>query len=67
MITEIVEVITSFAGAFWAVIVNGLTELSTAFYTSEDGLTFVGTILFIGLGLFLVLFVVNWIRSLIRA
>jgi len=66
MITEIVGVITGFAEAFWTVIVGGLTELSTAFY--DDGsLTFVGTILFIGLGLFLVMFVVNWLIKLIRA
>ena len=66
MITEITGVITGFAEAFWTVIVGGLTELSTAFY--DDGsLTFVGTILFIGLGLFLVMFVVNWLIKLIRA
>jgi len=66
MVTEIVGVITGFAEAFWTVIVDGLTELTTAFY--DDGsLTFLGTILFIGLGLFLVMFVVNWIRKLIRA
>jgi hypothetical protein len=64
MVTEIVGVITGFAEAFWTVIVDGLTELTTAFY--DDGsLTFLGTILFIGLGLFLVMFVVNWIRKLI--
>lgn len=66
MIIEIVGVITGFAEAFWTVIVDGLTELSTAFYNDGE-LTFVGTILFIGLGLFLVMFVVNWIRKLIRA
>lgn len=66
MITEIVDVITGFAEAFWTVIVDGLTELSKAFY-NDGSLTFVGTILFIGLGLFLVMFVVNWIRKLIRA
>jgi uncharacterized membrane protein len=66
MITEIVGVITEFAEAFWSVIVGGMTELSTAFY--DDGsLTFVGTILFIGLGLFLVMFVVNWLRRLIKS
>jgi hypothetical protein len=66
MITEIVGVITEFAEAFWSVIVGGMTELSTAFF--DDGsLTFVGTILFIGLGLFLVMFVVNWLRRLIKS
>jgi hypothetical protein len=66
MITEIVGVITEFAEAFWTVIVGGLTELTTAFY--DDGsLTFLGTILFIGLGLFLVMFVVNWLRRLIKS
>lgn len=65
MITEITGVIVGFAEAFWTVIVGGLTELSTAFY-NDGGLTFVGTILFIGLGLFLVMFVVNWLRKLIR-
>jgi len=67
LITEIVGVITGFAEAFWTVIVGGITELSTAFYTTEGGLTFVGTILFIGLGLFLVMFVINWVRNLVRA
>lgn len=66
MITEIVEVITGFAGAFWTIIVDGVTELSSAFYAAETGLTFVGTILFIGLGLTLIMFVINWIRSLVR-
>ncbi len=67
MIAEIVEVITGFANAIWAVIVGGLTELSAAFYVPEQGLTFVGTIVFIGLGLFLVMFVINWIRNLIKS
>lgn len=69
MITEIVGVITGFASAFWTIIVDGVTELSKAFYTpgADGGLTFVGTIVFIGLGLMLVMFVVNWIRNLVKA
>ena len=66
MITEIVEVITGFAQAIWTVIVDGLTQLSTAFY-NDGGLTFVGTVVFIGLGLFLVMFVISWIRNLIKS
>lgn len=69
MITEIVAVITGFATAIWTVIVNGLTELSAVFYTTgpDGGLTFLGTILFIGLGLFLVMFVINFIVRLVRS
>ncbi len=66
MITEIVEVITEFASALWTVIVEGLTSLSGAFYNSESGLTLVGTVVFIGLGLFLVMFVINFIVRLIK-
>lgn len=69
MITDIVAVITGFAGAIWTVIVDGLTELSTVFYTTGDngGLTFIGTILFIGLGLTLVMFVISFVRNLVKA
>lgn len=69
MITDIVAVITGFAQAVWAVIVDGLTELSTVFYTTGDngGLTFIGTILFIGLGLTLVMFVISFVRNLVKA
>ena len=66
MITDIVEVITGLAEAIWSVIVGGLTELSTAFY-NDGGLTFVGTVVFIGLGLFLVMFVINFIVRLIKS
>ncbi len=66
MITEIVEVITAFASAIWNVIVDGLTTMSGAFYNSESGLTLVGTVVFIGLGLFLVMFVINFIVRLIK-
>lgn len=69
MITDIISVITGFASAIWTVIVDGLTELSTVFYTTGDngGLTFIGTILFIGLGLTLVMFVISFVRNLVKA
>ena len=66
MITEIVDVITAFASALWTLIVEGLTTLSTAFY-NDGGLTLVGTVVFIGLGLFLVMFVINFIVRLIKS
>ena len=66
MITDIVAVITDFAEAIWSVIVGGLTELSTVFY-NDGGLTFVGTVVFIGLGLFLVMFVINFIVRLVKS
>lgn len=69
MITDIVGVLTNFAEAVWTIIVSGLTTLSTAFYTpgADGGLTFVGTVVFIGLGLFLVMFVINFIMRLIKS
>lgn len=65
MISQITDVITGIVGAFWDVIVNGMSSLTDVFYL-EGELTFWGVLAFIGLGLSLVFFIIRWVRSLIK-
>lgn len=66
VITELFEivsaVITSLVNALTSA-VNGITGL---FYDAENGFTFVGTMLLIGLGFTLVFWAFRFIRGLIR-
>ena len=65
MLSEITTVLTQVAQWF----VSIFTSLTGVFYTSTASgieLTFVGTMFIVGLGVFLVSMLLNWIHSLIR-
>ena len=62
MTTAIGEIITS--STSWFVDIFG--GLADAFVTAEGGLTFWGTVLFIGVGVMLVMICLRWVISLIR-
>lgn len=65
MVGQITGVIKDFVAAVWEMIVTGLTTLTSVFY-AEEGLTFLGTVIFIGLALTLVFFVVRFIVYIIK-
>lgn len=64
MLTDILAVFTSI-GTWFVSIFNTIVGL---FYdsTGDGGLTFIGTITIIGLGIAVILLVINWLKSLMR-
>ncbi len=65
MVAEIVSIITELLTGFFSVIVSGATALTDVFYDGTN-ITFFGVVVFIGLAIFLLTFVVRWIVGLIR-
>lgn len=72
LIESIIDVIVSIITAFFGAIAEGLNELTAIFITTSEtgaftGMTFWGTLVFIGLGLTLMFFVISWVRSMIAS
>ena len=65
MVAEIVSIITTLVTGLFSVVVSGAISLSTVFYDGES-MTFIGVVVFIGLAIFLLTFIMRWIVSLIR-
>jgi|LSQX01.1.fsa_nt_gb hypothetical protein len=65
MVAEIVSIITTLVTGVFSVVVSGAISLSTVFYDGES-MTFIGVVVFIGLAIFLLTFIMRWIVSLIR-
>lgn len=58
VIESMLAILTAIAGWF----VETFNDISGLFYNSETGLTFVGTLAVVGLGIGLILLVINTIR-----
>lgn len=58
VIESMITILRSISGWF----VDAFEEISGLFYNTETGLTFVGTLAVIGLGIGLILLVINTIR-----
>lgn len=65
MVAEIISIITELLSGVFSAIVSGATTLTGVFYDGES-MTFIGVVVFIGLVIFLLTFVMRWIVGLIR-
>lgn len=68
IITELFAALTSIVTGFISVLVAGFNGIITIFWTTgaDGGLTVMGVLLLIGLGMGLVFFVFKFIKSLIQ-
>ena len=66
MVTKVIEVVTSWVTAFTTMFVDIFENLVKIFYTTEGGVTLVGTLALSGLGIGLVYFAYRVIRKLMR-
>ena len=65
MVAEIISIITDLLSGIFSAIVSGATTLTDIFYDGES-MTFLGVVVFIGLAIFLLTFIMRWVISLIR-
>ena len=65
MVAEIVSIITELLTGVFDAIVDGATTLTGIFYDGEN-ITFLGVVVFIGLAIFLLTFIMRWVIGLIR-
>jgi len=65
MVAEIISIITELLTGIFSAIVSGATALTGIFYDGES-MTFLGVVVFIGLAIFLLTFIMRWVISLIR-
>lgn len=66
LLTDIFDVVLRVVQEFISVLVELFTNITNLFYTNEGGLTFIGVLLLIGLGMSLVYWAFRFIRNLIR-
>jgi len=60
------QIVQQVIGSLIDALVNTVDGVTSLFYSSEGGFTFVGTLLLVGLGFTLVFWAFRFIRSLIR-
>lgn len=65
MVAEIISIITDLLSGIFSAIVSGATTLTGIFYDGES-MTFLGVVVFIGLAIFLLTFIMRWVIRLIR-
>lgn len=66
IITEIFEVVSSVITGFMTAITSALNGVVAIFWDATNGLTFIGTLMLLGLGIGLVYFAISFITRLIR-
>ena len=66
LVLEIFSTLEDIILSFADIIIIAVSSIVQLFYTPEGGLTFVGTLLLIGLGMSLVFWAFRFIRNLIR-
>ena len=66
MVAKIIEVVTSWVTSFTTMFVSIFETLVQIFYTTEGGITLIGTLSLAGLGIGLVFFAYKVIRRLMK-
>lgn len=61
---QVLQFVTTGIGSIGSVLVNLFSSILGIFWNSSSGITFYGSILFIGLGITLILIGLNWLVSL---
>lgn len=66
IITQIFEVVSSVVTGFLTAITSALNGVVAIFWDATNGLTFIGTLMLLGLGIGLVYFAITFVTRLIR-
>ena len=66
IVSEIFEVIGNAVTGFMSAITSALSGVTAIFWNDEKGLTFIGTLMLLGLGIALVYFAISFVTRLVR-